>query len=311
MPALESPSTHNTHKTPSTDTARLYLPRPSLAHCLRGTLVRDTRGVTLTDAQRFNFFPATPYCAITWFLEGESLEVQDGTRHYADSPRTPYRARILFSGPFSQPYVSWSTGPLYCFMLGWMPQAAQALMGLDPGVYANKVVPASEVMSPEWLDWCHRVRDAADDQARIQFIEATLEPKWQALRPEGMPGSQLVEDWAQHLATRAATSGLGRSLRQVERRIKQWTGMPLRELKGMGKLERAFFETLLAMETGTDKWSDVAEEAGYTDQSHLCRQTRRLTGFAPDDLRRRIAEDEGFWSYRVWGFQEQARKAPR
>ena len=101
-------------------------------------------------------------------------------------------------------------------------------------------------------------------------------------------------------------AGLGRSLRQVERRIKQWTGLPLRELKGLGKLERAFFETIQAVENGTDNWSDVAEQAGYTDQSHLCRQTRRLTGFAPEELRRRIAEDEGFWCYRVWGFQEQA-----
>lgn len=299
MPALEP------HPAPSTDTARLYLPRPSLAHCLRGTLVRDTRGVTLADSQRFNFFPASPYCGITWFLEGESLELPDGTRSYGEAPRQAYPSRILFSGPFSRPYVSWSKGPLYCFMLGWMPQAAQALLGVDPGAYANRVVAAEEVLSPEWLDWCHRVRDAEDDQARVQLIESTLEPQWHTARPdEGLPGSQLVEDWAQHLAVRAANSGLGRSLRQMERRIKQWTGMPLRELKGLGKLERAFFETLVAMETGTDKWSDVAEEAGYADQSHLCRQTRRLTGFAPDDLRRRIAEDEGFWAYRVWGFQE-------
>lgn len=303
MPALES---HSPHRTPSTDTARLYLPRPSLAHCLRGTLVRDTRGVTLTDAQRFNFFPATPYCAITWFIEGESLEVQDGTRDHERSPRTPYPARIMFNGPFPRPYVSWSRGPLYAFMVGWMPEAMAALTGIDPAAYVNRVAPAHEVLNPRWMDWCQQVQDAPDDMARIQFIESTLDPMWRAARPDGIPGSQLVEDWSSHVALRAATSGLGRSLRQVERRIKQWTGLPLRELKGLGKLERAFFETIQAMENGTDNWSDVAEQAGYTDQSHLCRQTRRLTGFAPEELRRRIAEDEGFWCYRVWGFQEQA-----
>ena len=46
--------------------------------------------------------------------------------------------------------------------------------------------------------------------------------------------------------------------------------------------------------------TDVAQASGYADQSHLCRETRRITGFTPDDLYRRIAEEESFWSYRVW-----------
>ena len=47
-------------------------------------------------------------------------------------------------------------------------------------------------------------------------------------------------------------------------------------------------------------WPALAQDAGYADQAHLCRETRRVTGFTPEELRRRIDTDEAFWAYRVW-----------
>ena len=66
-----------------------------------------------------------------------------------------------------------------------------------------------------------------------------------------------------------------------------------------GRAEQAFFRTLAAGE-GPVRWADVAADTGYADQSHLCRETRRVTGFPPEELRRLIHEDERFWIYRVW-----------
>jgi AraC-like DNA-binding protein len=54
------------------------------------------------------------------------------------------------------------------------------------------------------------------------------------------------------------------------------------------------------MEAGEVVWSALAQDAGYTDQAHLCRETRRVTGFSPEELRRRIDEEEAFWPYRIW-----------
>jgi AraC-like DNA-binding protein len=33
-------------------------------------------------------------------------------------------------------------------------------------------------------------------------------------------------------------------------------------------------------------WADIAAEADYADQSHLCREARRLSGISPQELRR-------------------------
>jgi AraC-like DNA-binding protein len=189
-------------------------------------------------------------------------------------------------------------------MLALMPDAFTTLTGLAPSAFMNRHLPALDVLGPDWQALIDAVFNAADGAARVAQIEAHLDPWWQAVRPAAPPQGQLLDDWLRSLTLRAANSGLGRSVRQLERRIKQWTGQPLRELRGLGRNERAFFDAIAAEAEGELNWSGVASEAGFADQSHLCRQTRRLTGFAPEELRQRIKHDEGFWFYRAWGFTE-------
>ncbi len=84
----------------------------------------------------------------------------------------------------------------------------------------------------------------------------------------------------------------------------QCSPLALRELRGLGRSEQAFFNVLTALMAGEVNWSEVASNNGFTDQSHMCRQTRSVTGFAPEELRRRISSEEGFWAYRLWGYSE-------
>ena len=55
------------------------------------------------------------------------------------------------------------------------------------------------------------------------------------------------------------------------------------------------------VDQGTVSWAEVAVGAGYADQSHLCRVTRRITGFTPQALYDGILREEAFWAYRIWG----------
>jgi AraC-like DNA-binding protein len=280
---------------------QVWLPQPALSQCVRAIVARSTVG--LADGWPaewlYNHFPASPLCGIGWFIEGHT-DVLEGGWPPVPGGREQRLPRVYFGGPQTRPTVSRNSAEGHGLMVMLLPDAVHAMTGLNPGDWVNRWEPLETALGPDWRALGDAVLAAPDDTSRVAQIEAFLAPRWQAQRPPGaVAGLQHVQDWAHGLALRAASSGVGRSLRQIERRIKGWSGLPLRELRGFARSEQAFFRALADGE-GPVRWTDVAADAGYADQSHLCRETRRVTGFAPAELRRRIAEDEGFWIYRVW-----------
>lgn len=280
---------------------QLWLPQPALSRCVRAVVARSTLGIgqQWPEAWHYNHFPASPLCGIGWFIAGHGTLLDAGCPAAPHSPgqRLP---QVYVGGPLTQPTVSRNSAEGHGLMLMLLPDAMQALTGLNPAQWLNRCAPLAEVLDADWQAMAAAVLAAPDDDQRVALIEDFLLPRWQALRPPAAaPGLLHLQDWAQGLALRAASSGAGRSLRQAERRIKGWAGLPMRELRGLGRAEQAFFRALADGDAPV-RWTDVAADAGYADQSHLCRETRRVTGFAPAELRQRIDEDEGFWLYRVW-----------
>lgn len=51
---------------------------------------------------------------------------------------------------------------------------------------------------------------------------------------------------------------------------------------------------------GKVSWAEVAAHGGYSDQAHLCREARDITGVSPTELARGSADDESYWVYRIW-----------
>lgn len=279
----------------------MWLPHPSLSSCVRAYVARSTVGIGRhwPESWRYSHFPASPLCGISWFVEGHSEVIDEGWPAEPDSPgqRLP---QAYFGGPLTRPIVLRNSIEGHVLMLILPPDAVQAMTGLNPVEWLNRCEPLQSVLGPEWLALSHSILAAEDDDTRVALIEEFLVPHWQATRPQAAPAGLLrLHDWARALALRAATSGVGRSLRQTERRIKGWTGLPMRELRGHGRAEQAFFRMLEQFDEPA-RWAEVAGDTGYADQSHLCREIRRISGFSPGDLRARIAEDESFWLYRIW-----------
>ena len=267
-------------------------------------MARNTVGYTLSDAQRVNRFPASPLCSLSWWFEGRSealVAERPDTMPTEHSPREAYPGRWVLAGPQTRPTSSYCAGPTHAMMVMFMPDALHQLTGVDPGALTDRMVDAQSVLPPDWMALCEVVQSLPDNAARLQQLEDFLEPRWHACRPPQPLPTLRYGDWAAHLAQRAALSAPGRSLRQLERRIKRWAGLPLRELRGFGKAEQAFFDTIAAdAAQGSVKWADVAAGAGFSDQSHLCRVTRRITGYAPQALYEGIYGHEAFWAYRIW-----------
>ena len=165
-----------------------------------------------------------------------------------------------------------------------------------PGVHLVGIAdlsPAGARANLERVGW---------DAQRLQALEHFLEPRWQLCRPSQSVVTKRYSDWVAYLAQRAAVSAPGRSLRQLERRIKHWSGLPMRELRVMGRSEEAFFATAALATQNPSKldWAQIAADTGYSDQSHMIRTTRRITGFTPEALGKGIQHQESFWAYRLW-----------
>lgn len=280
--------------------SELWLPRIALSSCIRGVMLRDTRGVLLGPEQRFNHYPATPLCSISWYLEGQFDMLEPGHSPTLDTPRSRIGTSLAFSGPQTQPVVTWCHGQGHGLMLLLLPDAFQRLTGIDPRRFLNRTIDAEDVLSENWIGMCKQVSNAADDLMRVHLIENFLDPLWQTCRPTQALNSQRYADWLQGLALRAATTRTGRSLRQIERRILQWAGQPIRELRGFVRAEKAFFDWMAKAENFPTDWANLALDNEFSDQSHLCRVSKRMTGFSPTALSERIANDEGFWPYRIW-----------
>lgn len=274
---------------------RLWLPTLGLAGCVRAAMLRDTRGHAAPDAICDNFFPAAPLVTLYWWFTGDGRWLE---RPGFSVPDPDYRiGPLMLAGPYTRPTHTRTVGPVHALLLMFPPDAFRRLTGIDVPALVNRVVPAQTLLPSDWIDWAMGLHADIDDDTRLAAIEAFLQPRWQALAPT-RPAPQRYAEWAQALAVRAATSAAGRSLRQTERRIKAWTGLPMRELRAASRAERAFLS--VAADDASVDWAGIAADTEYADQSHLCRETRRLTGFSPEKLRQLVQADPAFWSYRLW-----------
>ncbi|MEM5469565.1 MAG: helix-turn-helix domain-containing protein [Sulfitobacter sp.] len=267
--------------------SKLFLPPPDLAGCLMAGIYRDTRGANLSDADRMNHFPASPLVAITLVQHGALHLLPSGTG-WQEAAQTLPLPRISVTSPQDVPVTSWAQGDVVALTVGIYPDAWRALGGdgacstLPPVlVEAMEHFDAAGTVAEGWTALCER-----------------LETAWRAARTDSWRPVARMSDWSTALATRAALSGAGRSLRSIERKIKRYSGHTQRSLTFYSNLEQLHEHSKRA---AGQPLAEIAIEAGYSDQSHMGRAVRRATGFSPARLNKAIETEEAFWCYRLLG----------
>lgn len=264
-------------------------------------LVRDTHRQNLSAAQRLSHFPASPLMSLTW------SDGHDGglvTRTAQAPVWTPFGTSRLIGGSQSEPTVTWSPTDGRVGMLCFTADVARSLFGLDPVAVQDRFVAADTALDASWRPLLDALCAAADDASMLHALQTHLAPRWRALRREQPIHASLRRSgrhWVESLARRAREWASLRSTRQVERRIKDFSGRSLREWQSLVRTEGLFFAARERRDAGLGyDWAALAQEEGFADQAHLSRQTRRITGFAPGEFARRYEEDESFWAYRLW-----------
>jgi AraC-like DNA-binding protein len=277
--------------------AKLIVPRLSLASCIRAHIVRSTLDCPLLETeQRVNCYPATPFCSIYFQLAGDSLMID---------PRPPEgrglleAGNALITGPRPQPMATRNSGPTHFFVVMFFPDAFHRLTGLDMGALINNMAPP-EALGPDWQAMAQAVQAAPDDASRVAVVEDFLDPRWRAVRKAGGLTDGLLGDWVRRLGVQAASVGFGRSARMVERRVREWAGQPFRTLRRMQRAEQAFVQVRDDAMAGKLSLVAAAHHHGYSDQAHLSRDARDLSGVSPSALLRERLAHESYWIYRIW-----------
>jgi AraC-like DNA-binding protein len=212
--------------------------------------------------------------------------------------------KLAFLGPQLGPLVSWNPGETYAMTIAFYPDALSAMTGLDLSPFAGRMVPAEEVLPQPMLKPCRDLFDAIGREAAeraFSVLEDSIETLWTGTRPAGTRPMRSIEDWSRTLVRRAALTDLGRSTRQIARRVKSWTGASQRDLHGLGHTEQLYARWHEATKDGDVDWAGLAAASGFADQPHMIRQMRRHTGFTPEQLRQSARDDEAFWGYRLLG----------
>lgn len=279
-------------------TAKLLLPRTELAGCIFAAIVRDTREVALCDEEKFNFFPASPLVTVTRVLHGESRVAPSGGD--AEEARFGQQlAPITLSGPQTKPVISWNPGPVFAVTVGFYPDAWMTLTGASPEAIAEQTTTQVPEKIAELMNRCLSEKDI--ERSWADFEDA-IEPIWRKAKEDtGQPiltGSNRIADWSKSLVAQMFVSAPGRSLRAIQRRLKHWTGQNNQTLSFFARIENLHE---LVTKNGASQPAGLANEAGFSDQSHMGRSVVRATGFSLVRLNELIKSNEAFWCYRLLG----------
>lgn len=280
--------------------SELLLPPLALSSCLFGLFVRDTRGTGFSFEKRFSHFAASPLCCISWIFEGDGF-LLDHDQQMGDPSSGQIVPRVSVSGPQTCPRTTWSSGESFGMILALYPDAFSLLTDVSPGSIIDQTMDVEEVLTGEMLELAVAVGQDANSNSGYRLILERLDRLWPAVRPGELSVVNRVSDWTRTLMTRAMFSAVGRSARQMERRVKFWTGQSQRNLDQFARTDWTFERALAQKSAGELKLAELSLESGFADQAHMTRFVKKQTGYSPAELMHRIENDEAFWSFRLMG----------
>lgn len=336
--AVACPHPHATAPIIQGGITQLLPPPARLVGVVRGLIYRDMRGLKdLQPAQMLTQYCVTPAASLSWYSHGTGGFVQEHPRDASRGLWQPMASSVMVSGVPTAPSSTWMPEPGAGYMVVLWPDAFHRVFGLAPDELSGQTDDAFKRLPAAWHAMLEALYEADGPDRVLAVLEQHLSrahhpareqpggmvagrqmdlhgdrpgdpptewhPDWRAMARQGRAWLEQVSLRAVNWR-RAAEGGAATQLseRQIERRIKAFTGQSMRQWKSLIRDEAAFhLAAAKASQAQGLNLSDLAFEAGYADQAHMSRVVKRLTGFSPAEFTQRYRTDEGFWLYRLWG----------
>ncbi|HEY3742214.1 MAG TPA: AraC family transcriptional regulator [Bryobacteraceae bacterium] len=175
------------------------------------------------------------------------------------------------------------------FVILLHPQGIHQLFGEPAHLFVNTGYEAQAVLGPEIRQLHQRLGNAVDFRERTRLADAfllgQLRDAERTDRSSKAFDAIVAADCPLTVAEAARQAGL--SVRQLERKCLQYTGLSPKMLGRISRFERAM---ALRRASGA-QWTTIAHELEYSDQMHMIRDFRSLAGDTPGRIMQRISAD--------------------
>jgi AraC-like DNA-binding protein len=192
----------------------------------------------------------------------------------------------LVAGPQSRYTNRPVDGPLVAFGARFHPGAAPTLLRVPASELIDEHV-ALDAIDPRLAARLEARLDAA--RSEREALAAIADELIRRLDPLGAPDPAVHEAVAlirdRSLAVADVAERVFLSERQLQRRFLQGVGYGPKTLQRILRFQRAVGQ----LQDAGPGLADVAASAGYADQAHLSRESRRLAGLSPRQLARWVS----------------------
>jgi AraC-like DNA-binding protein len=212
-------------------------------------------------------------------------------------PNDPTRSGQLRSsfvaGIHQQFALTESPGYSYCLQVNLTPLGAYSVLGLPMHQIADQVVGLEDLLGATGNGLIERLADAPDWETRFDLIDGFLLESAQRGR---RPSTQVSWAWRQLCQSdgRVSIGELGKELRVSRRHLvaqfREQIGLSPKLVGRIMRFNRVV--SLLKLDDGA-RWSRIAHECGYHDQSHLNHDFRQFAGATPSEYLGRILPGGG------------------
>jgi AraC-like DNA-binding protein len=216
--------------------------------------------------------------------------------HFAQPPRAFHahggwqpQARELFVAQQRGPVRLVAEDKLDCVGLRLRP-AASATVANDPARWRDSVVDLAELdaaFAANFASAAGRFRAERADAAFWSLIEPRLLEYEIDARIEAAVDQLESDDGRGRIEALAELAGM--SLRSFQTRFLACVGLSAKEFARLLRLQAA----IRALDAGDEALSQLALDAGFSDQAHATRELTRLTGVTPSRLRAALRRDRG------------------
>jgi len=157
--------------------------------------------------------------------------------------------------------------------------------GMACGEFANRLTDAEDIFHPYlFSQLLGAVQTRSVATALDGICGVLVEQAKRAGNARHLKIQQISQFMRQDIGTsvKHACEASNSTIRSMERHFRELVGVSPARFRGIRRFKRAL--AMLGEDT-TLSWPSVAAEAGYSDQSHMCRDFRQISGLSPSAWR--------------------------